>query len=499
MFLLKLRSRLVRCPSARFANPAPRYGRKRFGRPLLVEPLEDRCLLTGWVATTPQPDGGYVEGGLVGSSGHIYQLGGVSNDFGYPDGIKVYYAPVQGSGQIGAWTAGAPLPDEPVLFHAAVTWSQTLYVLGGYHFSGGFQPSPITYYSVLNLDGSPGPWTHATPLPMPVWGQGAAVWNGWVYVTGGTNDVNVFNTVYAAPVQGDGSLGPWTPFTALPTAIYVDACVALNGYLYVLGGVLNDGSTLSNQVYVASINADGSLGSWQTTTALPQAVGGHTATAINGQIYVVGGLIGTSLTNAVWISTPNPDGSLGSWQAGPSIPDSRYTHGATVSDDGTTLFVAGGANDSTGIQSDVWSLSVGPGPSPPTSPQSSGASAGTPTPAATQWLPATAGHRGGMSRALGHSHLGPAAVPSPALLAVPAPFLAPAPASLPPAVEEWPSLGQVPATLVAELPAQSTLVTLSAAAIENAEHFAGQRGSEEPYDPPGLWILPDEPATLENA
>ena len=61
-----------------------------------------------------------------------------------------------------------------------------------------------------------------------------------------------------------GTIRDWTAVAALPEALDSVAAVTVGDWLYVIGGRHGEQATAS--VRRARINADGSLGDWQTTT-----------------------------------------------------------------------------------------------------------------------------------------------------------------------------------------------------------------------------------------
>ena len=72
-----------------------------------------------------------------------------------------------------------------------------------------------------------------------------------------------FDEVQVAPINSDGTLGAFTATNPLPSTRQGSTSVAYNGYLYVIGGL--DSSHLDD-VQVATINADGTLGAFAPTT-----------------------------------------------------------------------------------------------------------------------------------------------------------------------------------------------------------------------------------------
>jgi hypothetical protein len=142
---------------------------------------------------------------------------------------------------------------------------------------------------------------------------GAAVYNGYIYVTGGQQAAGVFsNTVEYAKINADGTIGTWTTSgNAFTTARHGHVTVAYNGKLYVVGGGDSANVALADVKY-ATINADGSIGTWNDTTATT-AARDTDGFVYGGRLYILGGVNGTTYSNTVRYATINTDGTLGGW------------------------------------------------------------------------------------------------------------------------------------------------------------------------------------------
>lgn len=289
---------------------------------------------------TPLPDY-YHSHGLAYVDGFLYHAGGLSGTSGVMGGRKTWSAPLSGA-SLGSWTPGPDLP-ESTFSHATVAVGRTLYLVGGQHFRPGFGvgASPLVYYSRLNADGTPGPWTETTPLPKAAFFLNAAVWNGRVYVTGGWNGEGLLPDVYSAPANADGTLGAWRAETPLPEGVYTHAAAA-EGTLYVLGGVVNGGSDVRNDVYKAAIGADGALGAWEATTPLPVPLANLGSALAGGRLYVTGGWTGAEASTITYSAPILPDKSLGEWTAYATLSPGRHRHATAVG--GGRLYVSGGVN-----------------------------------------------------------------------------------------------------------------------------------------------------------
>ena len=292
-----------------------------------------------WVATTSLP---------VGLSGHavaaatlpgvvptsvVYVAGGADSTNAPRD--SVLYATVSASGALGAWTKTMGLPAN-VAFAAAVvatpenspvTGSSYLYILGGDSTAGG-KPVATVYRGTLGATGAVTGWSPTTTLPAAVHSAGAVIFNGSVYVVGGSGSGNApVATVYRSAVQSDGTLGAWQSLASLPFARSYFG-FGINGtFLYALGGdsgavTPNDStlktSAISDVVYAAIDVHTGNLtASGWTTNAnkLKKAVNKHTTVTAVGNVLVTAGLYTGATTGSTEESYAalNTDGSTGAF------------------------------------------------------------------------------------------------------------------------------------------------------------------------------------------
>lgn len=214
-----------------------------------------------------------------------------------------------------AWTTTMALPKalaglRAVPVPGANSTSAFVVVTGGYD---GTANTNTVWSNNLNSDGTVGSatnttWTTVITNPLPETRAHHAIAEAdptnspvtsgarFVYVIGGqrasTDAPGGTNTVFMASVDPNtGAVGTWTPLTStLPQTLVGPAAAAFNGYIYVVGGLMSNGSP-SNAVYSASIKSDGTLGAWTTATnAYPTpAVSFATAFGFGGILYVLNG------------------------------------------------------------------------------------------------------------------------------------------------------------------------------------------------------------------
>jgi hypothetical protein len=198
-------------------------------------------------------------------------------------------------------------------------------------------------------------WSAGPNLPSGVSGAGVAyaevATGGYVYVVGGAGAGGApVTTVYYAAVGATGTLGAWNSTSALPTALVSPAVVAATtrnsavpsgGFLYVIGGSTTAAGAPVNTVYRATIsNTDGSLSGWTSAGSLPAALRSVGAAVAFGSLYVVGGATsGNAPVTATYRSPIQVTGNL-NFSAQAALPAARARFGFGVA--GLYLYAFGG-------------------------------------------------------------------------------------------------------------------------------------------------------------
>lgn len=249
-----------------------------------------------------------------------------------------------------------PLPELVYAGHQVVLWNSRLYVIGGLNFNASRYPdtglfnriSSAVYYADINADGTLTPWQQ-TYLPFATHWHGAAVWNGYLYITGGgiangAGSVVGRNVVYA-PLNADGSLGAWQTGPDMPCGLWAHSSVAAGNMLYISGGATWDPcprDQITDAVYGAQINPDGSLGAWQSQPSMPAGRAIHAMNVRHGLVYVTAGQEPLSPSMTVYSAAINSDGSLQSWAARDFLPEALTMHAGAAGND--SIYVLGGRN-----------------------------------------------------------------------------------------------------------------------------------------------------------
>jgi N-acetylneuraminic acid mutarotase len=108
--------------------------------------------------------------------------------------------------------------------------------------------------------------------------------------------------------------------------------------LHVVGG------TNYEQVFadhwISTIAADGTLGPWRRSLALPEARAGAAVGRWNDEVYVIGGQSAGAFPPTVWRARFDQRGAIAEWAAQPDLPGGRFH--ASVATWGDRLYVSGG-------------------------------------------------------------------------------------------------------------------------------------------------------------
>jgi N-acetylneuraminic acid mutarotase len=331
----------------------------------------------------------YLDSSVI-SNGYVYVGGGANSNSNTNLGSLEYAQINSTNNTIGAWAnlatgmpGGTGVSQERLL-----SYNGYLYTLGGSNDTVGTAggcatPTSSVYYNPTQPNGAiASTWTSTTALPVAMCSFGAAIYNNTIYVIGGqtaAGSAHGTTSVYYASILPNGAIGTWTTSSVtLPTALYDDDVQIYNGYIYVVGGTSNAASPVTvSTIYRAALNSNGSIygTSGSNWASLPNTfasadkvigtsygisnAGSGSFTAVNdGYMYVAGGCTIISTTNQncttingnSYISPINADGTLGPWSKIGSTNNEPYVGGSLLVFGGYLYQVAGCSAMSTTFQ-----------------------------------------------------------------------------------------------------------------------------------------------------
>jgi N-acetylneuraminic acid mutarotase len=186
--------------------------------------------------------------------------------------------------------------------------------------------------AVEGLNTATGTWTTKMPMATPRSSASAVSLKGKIFVLGGADCGNFFSTVEVY----DPATNTWSAAAPMPTNRALHAAVALNGKIYVTGGAALGADGLF--FFPTTLDVyDPDIDTWSTKKPLPAPRAVHAAVALDGLIYVVGGLGDMSTT----VYNPASD----TWtEKGAKFPDPRGDLTAAVFNG--ALYALGGTDAS---------------------------------------------------------------------------------------------------------------------------------------------------------
>ena len=228
------------------------------------------------------------------------------------------------------WQSTADLPD--------VRWCPACCAYNGYVYTIGGEKMGIgrnnVWFSEILEDGSlTNPWLSTTGLPGGRMYHGCFVYNNYLFVLGGWGSGSYRADVWSAEIHADGSIGSWTSTTELPSPRCGYSLAVCNGYIYVFNG--------SGVIY-AQINDNGIVGNWESTTSIPAARDGSRCFSNNDYVYITGGHSGMPITyyNTIWYAQTQPNGTIDSWTSTTPLPAVSAYHGCCIEDG--NVYITGG-------------------------------------------------------------------------------------------------------------------------------------------------------------
>ena len=209
------------------------------------------------------------------------------------DGGKVIAATVDGDGLLAAWSVLGSVPDaRRVLSSEAWVRGATLYAMADEIDPDGGAGGTLTLHAAAGA--SLGGWQTDAWLP-EFRGQAQYAWTDrYVYVLGGylAGATQVSAGVVGGTIGSDGTVGGRFDARALPEPTAFGEAVAVDDYLFVVGGrgAVFGGSGRSS-VLSARAAGDGSLGEWTPQAPLPEGRTNHDMALGGSYLYVTGGAV----------------------------------------------------------------------------------------------------------------------------------------------------------------------------------------------------------------
>lgn len=259
----------------------------------------------------------------------------------------------------GSWSAGPNLPGPAVENPAVAAYAGKLYVFGGStaSFSGAVR-------NAAAFDPASNSWQTLPQMSQARGGATAQAIDGRLYVAGGLGPDGASLSGVEAFDPAAGTGGDWDQVAPMGTRRDNAGSAVLDGRLYVFGGGTRESD--GSGVGLTSVEMyDPASGSWTPRAPMPTARQTMAVGTLNGRAQLIGGETSTSPRSVLAVNEEY-DPRTNSWRALTSMRTPR--HGAAAGTIGGSIFVAGGGTEGGSSFSSVneaFSFKQGPpGPSP---------------------------------------------------------------------------------------------------------------------------------------
>jgi N-acetylneuraminic acid mutarotase len=238
------------------------------------------------------------------------------------------------------WTSVAPMTTARAAHDATVLTDGSTLATGGFNNDSG-----LVFASAERYGAQANIWTPTGAMANARYAHSASLLgNGMVVVAGGSNAIIgscTCTTFIAAAELYNPTTNIWTTTGSLATARYAHTATVLpNGNVLVAGGFGGTPNTLQN---VGAVLASAEIysptaGTWSPAAPMNIARSNHTATLLPmGQVLVVGGSTGTSVTATAEIYDPTAN----TWTPVASLTTARQSQSAVLLPTGNVLVVGG--------------------------------------------------------------------------------------------------------------------------------------------------------------
>lgn len=280
----------------------------------------------------------------------LYLIGGESSN---KSQLQITKAHIEADKIITTWVTSNV--NIPAIYLFGIASKQTTdakgldtYIIGGWD---GQQRYSAIWHTKIQGEQEPLTWTKIGDFPQNILAHEAVISGEYLYVLGGlvlngfTNEIQ--DKVWYTKVNTDGALGEWKETIRFPKPLFRFSVVEHKDQIYVIGGA--DGTATQANVYRAKANDDGTLSGWQVQQSLPASLEYHQAASFGGRLLVMGGRKSvTEISNKVYVAQLNENGEIESWEAKADMPVQLYRFAiATTEENGSkgAIFLLGGKNN----------------------------------------------------------------------------------------------------------------------------------------------------------
>jgi N-acetylneuraminic acid mutarotase len=182
-----------------------------------------------------------------------------------------------------------------------------------------------------------GTWSTRADMPTGRWDLSTCVVDGKIYAFGGGSP---FYQASRTVEEYNPATDTWTTKSEMPTARQGLSTSVVNGKIYAIGGGVSPSSSYNGTRTLSTVEKyDPATDTWTTKSEMLTARGFHSASVVDGRIYIIGGSPSIPFSGVLALDVYDP--ATDTWTRKGNIPRARYTGSFTGVVDGK-IYVMGG-------------------------------------------------------------------------------------------------------------------------------------------------------------
>jgi N-acetylneuraminic acid mutarotase len=230
-----------------------------------------------WTRKADMRTGRFFSGAAV-VDGKIYVIGGGPKGSWLSTVVEEYDTAAD------IWAPRVDIPTTGIHCLGAAAVDGVLYAIGGWVVDApGDVPTVLAYDPAVEKWTKADKWTRKTDMPTRRCRLTTSVVDGKIYAIGGKRGSDGVSTVEVY----DPATDKWTRKADMPTARMEHAACVIDGRIYVSGGY-EDWDTYTPTLSSVEVY-DPATDTWVQSSDMPWARNGHTASAVDGKMYIIGG------------------------------------------------------------------------------------------------------------------------------------------------------------------------------------------------------------------
>ncbi|MBI5430808.1 MAG: hypothetical protein HY938_10185 [Nitrosomonadales bacterium] len=194
---------------------------------------------------------------IIATDNRIYSFGG----FGGVLLDSVEYAEFKPDGSLGPWQLDPEVMTLPRYINSVKKKDDRFFIIGGHDRVKGVG-IPDVEWTRYTSAGNTAKWQATTPMQQGRYAHSSVAYGDVVYAIGGISGAEYLESIEYTKIGKDGELAPWKFTTPLDQTRADFSTAVYDGRLYIIGGTNRDGYL--NSVIYTERNEQGDFGYWGT-------------------------------------------------------------------------------------------------------------------------------------------------------------------------------------------------------------------------------------------